>query len=264
MHRRRWSSRTAVARGPGPGTPGRGPTALSVRLPSSDGPSIDSNEKPAPVSAVCMKSRCSAPAHRPPATPTRRPRASRSERRPPAAGTTAAGRPRSGPTRCRSGSRATRRPGDAAVEPPGTGVRIGAGDAVATPAARGPAHACERQRAEQRRREQQARATQRTRRRSRGSRVILAPDMTGPRRAPARRGPAADGPAHQALRQGRRRPSRSVVARSSRAPRRETFDSQRMPAAWAASTAGRSTRISRTASATRPAVRAVAVKAVGR
>ena len=53
-----------------------------------------------------------------------------------------------------------------------------------------------------------------------------------------------------------------VAARSSRAPRRETLEIQRMPAAWAASTAGRSTRISTMASMTMPAARAVTVKAV--
>jgi len=49
-------------------------------------------------------------------------------------------------------------------------------------------------------------------------------NVPGPRRTPARRGPVADGPAHQVLRRGQRRPSRSLVARSSRAPRRETLD----------------------------------------
>jgi hypothetical protein len=52
-------------------------------------------------------------------------------------------------------------------------------------------------------------------------------------------------------------PSRSETARSSVAPRRRTVDGQRSPAAWAASTAGRRTRIRISAKPTMKPVRRV-------
>lgn len=52
-------------------------------------------------------------------------------------------------------------------------------------------------------------------------------------------------------------PSRSETARSSVAPRRRTVDGQRIPAAWAANTAGRRTRIRISAKPTMKPVRRV-------
>jgi hypothetical protein len=86
------------------------------------------------------------------------------------------------------------------------------------------------------------------------------PDMEGPRRAPARRGPVAG----RTRSPGPSGGSASTVAVASpdrpEPPGARRWMVQPMLAAWAASMAGRTTRISSIASATIAAVRAVAVR----